>query len=102
MLTNDRGPCCINGVYKDVEFMRHHVIGNGELPPAESPGKPLQHAPKVGMREPPPELPRHEAHKDISIPTPNLHWPRMPHARRSCEHALTARPARRLAAALPV
>ena len=32
VLTNDRGPCCINGVYKDVEFMRHHVIGNGELP----------------------------------------------------------------------
>ena len=79
VLTNDRGPCCINGVYKDVEFLRHHVIGNGELPPASWPrGRPLQHQPKVGQREPAPPLPCHEPHKDISIPTPNLHWPRTP------------------------
>ena len=81
VLPNDRGPCCINGVYKDVEFLHHHVIGNGELLPSETPtGRPLQQSPKVGMREPAPPLPCFEAHKDISIPTPNLHWPRVPHA----------------------
>lgn len=30
VMTNDRGPCCIDGRYKDIEFTRHRVIGNGE------------------------------------------------------------------------
>ena len=29
ILTNDRGPCCLDGRYKDVGFMRHHIIANG-------------------------------------------------------------------------
>ncbi len=81
VLTNDRGPCCINGVYKDVGFLRHHIIGNGELPLEDTPrGRPLQHFPSLGATEWAPSIPCFEAHKDISIPTPNLHWPRVPAA----------------------
>lgn len=81
VLTNDRGPCCINGVYKDVGFLRHHVIGNGEVPLSETPrGRPLQHFPSLGATEWAPPLPCFENRKDISIPTPNLHWPRVAYA----------------------
>ena len=27
VLSDSRGPCCIDGRYKDVEFLAHHVIG---------------------------------------------------------------------------
>ena len=33
ILTDDRGPCCLDGKYKDVSFLNHHIIGNhGEQP----------------------------------------------------------------------
>lgn len=27
IFTDSRGPCCLDGKYKDVEFLKHHVIG---------------------------------------------------------------------------
>ena len=27
IFTDSRGPCCLDGKYKDVDFLRHHIIG---------------------------------------------------------------------------
>lgn len=27
IFTDSRGPCCLDGKYKDVGFLKHHIIG---------------------------------------------------------------------------
>jgi len=78
IFTNDRGPCCIDGRYKDVEFMRHHIVTNGEQTGWR--GETLhQYTAQLGVG---PQLPCHDEAKDITIPTPNVHFPRVAFAPR--------------------
>ena len=74
ILTDDRGPCCLDGKYKDVEFMKHHIIGNhGERPQTSI-------RDFVFHRGWGPRLPCFDERKDIMIPTPNWHTPPTPYA----------------------
>ena len=68
---NDRGPCCVDGRYKDVEFLQHRIIGNGER------GTPWIHFPHLGAA---PKLPCHDDSKDISIAPPIMHSPAVPNS----------------------
>jgi hypothetical protein len=72
IFTDSRGPCCLDGKYKDVDFLRHHVIG-----PHGEPGG--------GARDPwffrrgrGPRIRCFDDVKDVNIPTPNIHFPRLP------------------------
>jgi len=73
LFTGERGPCCVEGRYKDVQFMRHHVVTqSGETGPV----KPRYAA--EGPASPPLSLlPCFDARKDVSVPTPNAHWPQL-------------------------
>jgi hypothetical protein len=65
VLTDSRGPCCNDGVYKDVEFLENHIIGHhGER----------DFAP-VFKHTPGPPLHCFQLDKDVTIPTPTLHQP---------------------------
>ena len=95
ILTNDRGPCCLDGRYKDVGFMRHHIIANGARTAIRwttDRAAARAHEPmlRVGERDDAarlhqftdkldeaPRLPCHDRAKDLAIPTPNLHYPRV-------------------------
>ena len=70
VLPNDRGPCCLDGRYKDVEFLNHHIIGNGEHG--------VLH--QFGWAGRAPMIPCHDPNKDVSIPPPTFHLPRLPGA----------------------
>ena len=69
VFTNDRGPCCIDGRYKDVDFLRHRVISYGEH------GAPVHQYPFLGSA---PSIPCFDPVKDISIPPPAWHTPPTP------------------------
>ena len=45
IFTNDRGPCCVDGRYKDVGFLQYRIIGNGEQ------GVPRHQFPHLGRAE---------------------------------------------------
>ena len=32
IFTDSRGPCCLDGKYKDTDFLSHHIIGSPDLP----------------------------------------------------------------------
>ena len=67
MLTDSRGPCCNDGIFKDVEFLANHIIGHhGE--------RDLAPIFKHGLGPP---LHCFQLDKDITIPTPTLHWPHL-------------------------
>lgn len=72
IFSNDRGPCCIDGRYKDVEFMRHRIIGNGEQ------NEVWHRYPRIGQAA---KLECHDPAKDISIPPPAWHSPRVQNAK---------------------
>ena len=74
IFTDSRGPCCLDGKYKDVDFLRHHVIGPH--------GEPASAADEWFFRrgKQAPRIRCFDATKDINIPTPNIHWPRTPFA----------------------
>lgn len=83
ILTDSRGPCSIDGKYKDIDFLGHHVIGpHAEVPPSSMGSWFFRGS--VG-----PHIPCYDARKDIGIPTPNIHFPRTPYA-----HALPDFPQR--------
>ena len=66
ILTDDRGPCCLDGKYKDVRFLQHHIIGNhGEQPHHST-------SDFIFRRGWGPQVPCFDERKDIMIPTPNL------------------------------
>ena len=75
ILTDSRGPCCLDGKYKDVRFMQHHVIG----PHAEPEGKASYF--RRGEGPPSSAVPCFDVRKDVGIPTPNIHFPRTPFAK---------------------
>ena len=78
VLTDSRGPCCNNGIFKDVEFLANHVIGHhGERASAPI----FKHAPG-------PPLHCFQLDKDITIPTPTLHSPALRAASSSYMKAL--------------
>ena len=74
ILTDSRGPCSIDGKYKDVAFLNHHVIGPHAEPPPQQLGSWF-----FRSGEGPP-IACYDARKDIGIPTPNIHFPRTPFA----------------------
>ena len=71
VFTDSRGPCCLDGKFKDTRFLRHHIIGPHAEPAS---GKSFT---RRGLAPP---LPCWDARKDVSIPTPNIHFPRTPFA----------------------
>ena len=71
LFTGDNGPCCVDGRYKDVDFLRYRVIGNHGMVGVE------HQQPRWGAAPP---IPCFDARKDISIPTPSVHAPLVPHA----------------------
>ena len=76
IFTDSRGPCCLDGKYKDVGFLGHHIIGPHGEPPQHHNGKSAWffrrgRGPKIRCFDP---------LKDINIPTPNIHFPRTPFA----------------------
>jgi hypothetical protein len=71
LLTGDNGPCCVDGRYKDVDFLKYRIIGNHGQD-----GVAHHHA-FFGIAPP---IPCFDARKDISIPAPSVHRPRVPHA----------------------
>ena len=75
IFTDSRGPCCLDGKYKDVDFLRHHIIGpHGE--PATVDGDEAW----FFRRGRGPRIRCFDEAKDINIPTPNIHFPRTPYA----------------------
>ena len=74
VLTDSRGPCSIDGKYKDVDFLSHHVIGPHAEPPPDRTGAWFFRSGEG------PRIPCYDARKDIGIPTPNIHFPRTPFA----------------------
>ena len=74
IFTDSRGPCCLDGKYKDVDFLNHHVIGPHAEPPPQQLGSWF-----FRSGEGPP-IACYDARKDIGIPTPNIHFPRTPFA----------------------
>jgi len=82
IFTDSRGPCCLDGKYKDVEFLKHHIIGpHGE--PDENWFFRRGRGPKIRC---------FDARKDVNIPTPNIHFPRTPYAPQLSTRTSTARP----------
>lgn len=77
IFTDSRGPCCLDGKYKDVGFLNHHVIGPHGEP----------HDEWFFRRGKGPRIRCFDPRKDVNIPTPNIHFPRTPYA-----PALTAPP----------
>ena len=75
IFTDSRGPCCIDGSYKDVDFLRHRIIGPHAEPPSDE-----GFSFRRGVAKGPP-LRCFDERKDIGIPTPNIHFPRTPFAR---------------------
>ena len=71
IFTGDNGPCCVCGRYKDVDFLRYHVIGNHGQYGTE------HQIPRWGVAPP---IPCFDPRKDISIPTPSVHHPLLPFA----------------------
>ena len=72
IFTDSRGPCCLDGKYKDVDFLHHHIIGpHGEPSSADEWFFRRGHGPRIRC---------FDDHKDINIPTPNIHFPRTPFA----------------------
>ena len=73
LFTGERGPCCVEGRYKDVQFMRHHVVTQssdlGEVTPRYAGQGPA--SPPLSL------LPCFDPRKDVSVPTPNSHWPQL-------------------------
>lgn len=70
ILTDERGPCCLSGQYKDVDFLSHHIITQGErFPPGATHGT-------FSMNTWGPELKCYDGRKDIAVPNPNIHFPR--------------------------
>ena len=69
ILTDSRGPCGIGGQYKDVEFLKHHIIG----PHGEE-----KNSPPFFRGRPGPSIPCFDNRKDVAIPTPNVHSPLTP------------------------
>ena len=70
IFTDSRGPCCLDGKYKDTEFLNHHIIGpHGE--PSEG---------WFFRRGKGPHIRCFDGSKDVIIPTPNIHFPRTPYA----------------------
>ena len=74
LFTGERGPCCAEGRYKDVQFMRHHVVTQSGETGAVKP----RYAGEGPASPPLSLLPCFDARKDISIPTPNAHRPQLP------------------------
>ena len=72
IFTDSRGPCCLDGKYKDVDFLRHHVIGPHGEPDSSW----------FFRRGRGPRIRCFDAAKDVNIPTPNIHFPRTPLAPR--------------------
>ena len=73
IFTGDQGPCCIDGRYKDVDFLRYRIIGNhGQVGV-------MHQAARLGLAPP---IPCFDRKKDISIPTPSLHEPLVPNGTR--------------------
>ena len=111
IFTDSRGPCCLDGKYKDVAFLNHHVIGPHGEPSHDwffrrgrgvcclfiyshhvRRGRALTHmCPPLFAG---PKIRCFDDRKDVNIPTPNIHFPRTPYA-----PALTAPPASQLAPA---
>lgn len=71
VLTGDNGPCCIDGRYKNVDFLNHHVIGNHGQTGVD------HQLERWGVAPP---IPCFDPRKDISIPTPSVHFPAVPRA----------------------
>ena len=71
ILTGDNGPCCIDGRYKDVDFLGFRIIGNhGQYG--------IEHQlDRWGIAPP---IPCFDSRKDISIPAPAVHYPALPRA----------------------
>ena len=72
IFVDSRGPCSLDGKYKDVGFRRHHVIGPHGEPASSKPWFRLGSGPPLAC---------FDAQKDIGIPTPNIHFPRTPFAK---------------------
>ena len=75
IFTDSRGPCCLDGKYKDVDFLRHHIIGPHGEPDPGGDGEEW-----FFRRGDGPRVRCFDARKDINIPTPNIHFPRTPFA----------------------
>ena len=67
IFVDSRGPCCLDGKYKDVAFRSLHVIGPHGEPAAQKPWFRLGGGPPLAC---------FDAAKDVGIPTPNIHFPR--------------------------
>ena len=79
IFTDSRGPCCLDGKYKDVDFLSHHIIGpHGEPPPRANVAD--NDAEWFFRRGAGPRIRCFDERKDINIPTPNIHFPRTPFA----------------------
>ena len=73
VFTDSRGPCCLDGKYKDVDFLNHHIIGpHGEVYDDDKP---------FFRRGGGPPLRCFDSQKDVNIPTPNIHFPRTGYAK---------------------
>ena len=74
LLTGERGPCCNDGRYKDVGFLRHRVItqsgDRGAVPIRLSWGGKFN-----GPYPSPLLLPCYDKVKDVNVPTPNVYVP---------------------------
>ena len=99
IFTDSRGPCCLDGKYKDVDFLRHHVIGphgepTGGAAAAAAASASAQGKGKGGAwffrRGHGPKIRCFDPSKDVNIPTPNIHFPRTPYAPKL--HALPSPP----------
>jgi len=82
IFTDSRGPCCLDGKYKDTDFLGHHIIG-----PHGEPDDGWFFRRGKGMH-----IRCFDAAKDVNIPTPNIHFPRTPYASPLPVVAPTARP----------
>ena len=78
IFTDSRGPCCLDGKYKDVDFLNHHVIGPHGEPSDE--GDAVAAATWFFRRGKGPRIRCFDDSKDVNIPTPNIHFPRTPYA----------------------
>ena len=79
IFTDSRGPCCLDGKYKDVDFLQHHIIGpHGEPPPGAANDAEEEWFFRRGHSAP--RVRCFDERKDINIPTPNIHFPRTPFA----------------------
>ena len=84
IFTDSRGPCCLGGEYKDVDFLAHRIIGpHGErYPNTETASFISVWQARDRMRGPNwgPPLRCFDDRKDINFHTPNLQFPRTPFA----------------------